>query len=155
MRAAEELRYLILSLQREGNRLLAADLRPLGLTPAQAETLGVLAAHGQLTLGGLGELLVCESGTNPSRLVDRLVGAGLVRREGEQGDRRRVLLSLTPQGRTLAARVADVENGLHDALDELSGGRQLEPALELLRAMAAGFPAGRALERRRNAPGAR
>src|SRR5204862_2497912 len=73
MTPAEELRYLILALQREGNRLLAAGLRALELTPSQAETLRVLADHQPLTLTGLGELLVCETGDNPSRLVDRLV----------------------------------------------------------------------------------
>lgn len=43
MRIAEELRYLILAIQREGNRLLAAELRPLGVTPSQAEVLRVLS----------------------------------------------------------------------------------------------------------------
>lgn len=56
-------------------RLLAADLRPLGVTPSQAEVLRVLADHQPLTLIGLGELLICETGGSPSRLVDRLVVA--------------------------------------------------------------------------------
>jgi aspartyl-tRNA synthetase len=75
----EEAALLILAAQREGNRLMAAALRPLGVTPAQAEVLQVLADRQPLTLTGLGELLVCESGTNPSRLVDRLVSAGLLK----------------------------------------------------------------------------
>jgi len=37
-------------IQREGNRLLAAELRPLGVTPSQAEVLRVLGDHGPLTL---------------------------------------------------------------------------------------------------------
>jgi DNA-binding MarR family transcriptional regulator len=152
MRAAKELRYLILALQREGNRLLAAGLRPLGLTPAQAEAIGILAAHAQLTLGGLGELLVCESGTNPSRIVDRLVSSDLVLRETEQHDRRRVVLSLTPEGREMAKRIAEVENKLHDALDRLVAGRPLDATLDLLRAMAADSPAGRAVALRRSGP---
>jgi hypothetical protein len=49
-----------------------AALRPLGVTPAQAEVLQVLADRQPLTLTGFGELLVCESGTNPSRLIDWL-----------------------------------------------------------------------------------
>jgi MarR family len=95
MREVQELRYLILALQREGHRLFAARLRPLGLTPAQAETLTMLAVRQPLTLGGLGDLLVCDSGASPSRLVERLVAAGLVRREAEAADRRQILLSLT------------------------------------------------------------
>ncbi|MCZ0975304.1 MarR family transcriptional regulator [Streptomyces albulus] len=81
MDAVEEVRYLVLAAQREGNRMLAAALRPLGVTPAQGEVLRLLAERQPLTLSGLGALLVCESGGNPSRLVDRLVAAGLVRRE--------------------------------------------------------------------------
>src|SRR5262245_7452406 len=80
MKVVEELRYLVLAIQREGNRLLAAELRPLGITPSQAEVLRVLRDHGPLTLNALGDLLVCETGNSPSRLVDRLVAQGLVKR---------------------------------------------------------------------------
>src|SRR6188472_3465412 len=106
MTPVEELRYLILALQREGNRLLAAGLRELKLTPSQAETLRVLADHQPLSLSGLGELLVCETGDNPSRLVDRLVKVGLVDRRADPSDRRHVTLRLTPLGKRLARDVA-------------------------------------------------
>ena len=56
MRTAEELRYLILAIQREGNRLLAADLRPLGITPSQAEVIRVLADQGRVHPGSPGTL---------------------------------------------------------------------------------------------------
>ncbi|MGH3797763.1 MAG: hypothetical protein ACRDSP_23065 [Pseudonocardiaceae bacterium] len=49
------MRYLILAIQREGNRTLAAQPRPLGLTPSHGEVLSVLADSGPLTLTGLGE----------------------------------------------------------------------------------------------------
>lgn len=149
MNDVEELRYLILALQREGNRMLAAGLRPLGLTPAQAEALGLIATHEPVTLHGLGGLLVCESGSNPSRIVDRLTGAGLVRRDSDPDDRRQVVLSVTTHGREITERVAVVEKDLHDQLTELLGERQIGPALELLRSMAGQLPAGQALERRK------
>jgi DNA-binding MarR family transcriptional regulator len=148
VKEVEELRYLILALQREGNRLLAGRLRPIGVTPAQAEALGLLATREPLSLNGLGELLVCESGTNPSRIVDRLVGAGLVSRETDPGDRRHVLLSLTGQGRELAERVAVIEDDLYRSVEEAIAGRPVEPTLDLLRALAVKFPAGQALARR-------
>ena len=66
MKVAEELRYLVLAIQREGNRLLAAELKPLGITPSQAEVLRVLRDHGPLTLNALGGLLVCETSNSPS-----------------------------------------------------------------------------------------
>jgi DNA-binding MarR family transcriptional regulator len=149
MTPAEELRYLILAIQREGNRLLAADLRPLGLTPSQAESLRVLADYQPLTLTGLGELLVCETGDNPSRLVDRLVKAGLVDRQADPADRRHVTLTLTPAGTRLAREVATVEQRLHDTIETLVAGQPVEQTITLLRAFADAFPAGRALARRR------
>lgn len=151
MRVAEELRYLILAIQREGNRLFAAELRPLGVTPSQAEVLRVLRDHGPLTLSALGELLVCETGTSPSRLVDRMVAQGLVRRDQGSTDRRYVELSLTADGKRLSGRVTMAEERLYQALDDAVGGRPTGPALELLRTLADAFPAGAAVARRRAA----
>lgn len=147
MRPAEELRFLILAIQREGNRLLAADLRPLGVTPSQAEVLRVLADHQPLTLLGLGELLVCETGGSPSRLVDRLVAAGLIRRDADSADRRQVTLNLTEAGERTAAGVAEVEQQLYHVIDQLTAGTPIEQTLTLLRQFAADFPAGQALAR--------
>ena len=45
----------------------------------------VLADYAPLSLRGLGTLLVCESGTSPSRLVDRIVARGLVERHAIGG----------------------------------------------------------------------
>lgn len=131
--------------------MLAARLRPLGLTPAQAEALSVLARYAPLSLMGLGELLVCESGTNPSRIVDRLAEAGLVQRAPDPEDRRHVVLTLTTKGKKAARDVTAVEDELHDRLDDLTGGRPTRPALTLLRGMVEGLPAGQALDRRRRA----
>jgi hypothetical protein len=78
-----------------GNRLLARALRPLGLTPSQAEVVRVLDGRGSLTLNGLGDLPVCESGNSPSRLVDRLVSAGLVERRPSDTDRRTITVAPT------------------------------------------------------------
>ncbi|MFC4587119.1 MarR family winged helix-turn-helix transcriptional regulator [Sphaerisporangium corydalis] len=152
MRDAEEFRYLILAVQREGNRLLAAALRPLGLTPSQGEVVSVLDDRGPLTLSGLGELLVCETGANPSRLVDRLVTAGIVERVTATTDRRNVTLSLTPAGRELAERVQVVQDGLNGALEEMLTGQPVAPTLTTLRAVAAHFPAGETVRRRKQAP---
>jgi hypothetical protein len=85
MRAAEELRYLILALQREGNRLLAAGLRPLGLTPSQAEVLRVLAERQPLTLSALGQLVVGHSATAEP------VAASRAQRDGRAGGGQQLL----------------------------------------------------------------
>lgn len=152
MRSAEELRYLILAIQREGNRILAANLRPLGLTPAQAEVLRVLRDYQPLTLTGLGELLICENGNNPSRLVDRLVTAGLVQRDPQTDDRRRVTLTLTADGETSARQVVDIEERIYQALDALTAGHPVTQALSVLRTIANAFPVADALHRRAQPP---
>ncbi|MEX1078731.1 MAG: winged helix DNA-binding protein [Homoserinimonas sp.] len=149
MEQAEELRFLILAIQREGNRILAAALRPLGLTPSQAEVLSVLGTRAPMTLSGLGDMLVCETSASPSRLVDRMVGMGLVARKESSADRRFITLDLTPAGRKLLPRVKAAEEELHQELDRLTHGQPIAEALTALRAVAAAFPSGRVLERRR------
>ncbi|MFG1948275.1 MarR family winged helix-turn-helix transcriptional regulator [Nonomuraea sp. NPDC048826] len=148
MRPAEELRYLILAAQREGNRLLGQALRPLGITPSQAEVIRVLQERGPLTLNGLGELLVCESGNSPSRLVDRLVTVGLVRRDVVAHDRRHVDLSLTEEGIHLGRHITEIEEGLYQSIDAAAEGRDLEQILGFLRDFVGDLPAGQALVRR-------
>jgi len=151
VKVAEELRYLILAIQREGNRLLAAELRPLGVTPSQAEVLRVLRDHGPLTLNALGGLLVCETGNSPSRLIDRLVAQGLVRRDTDPDDRRYLALSLTAEGKALSKRIVAAEEVLHDSIDRLVAGQPVDATITTLRALAGAFPAGEALARRRAA----
>lgn len=148
MRAAEQFRYLVLAAQREGNRQLQQALAPLGISPSQAEVLRILGDHAPLSLSALGELLVCESGTNPSRLVDGVVVAGLVERVPGT-DRRRVELTLTAAGKEREAQVRVIEDGMYDAIDALlpSG-----TALEVLRRAITGSPSGAALAKRMGVP---
>lgn len=148
MRAVEELRYLVLAAQREGNRMLARELRPLGLTPSQAEVIRVLDDHQPLTVSGLGELLVCETGTNPSRLVDRLDAAEAVERRPGRQDRREVEITLTAHGRQLARRITEIEDRLYRALDAAVAGHDVDELLGFLRDFVADLPAGQALTRR-------
>src|SRR5687768_10064612 len=107
-------------------------MQPLGLTAAQADALTVLAQAGPLSLKALGELLIAEAG-HPSRLVDRLVEAGWVERRAAGEDRRRVVLSLTDAGRRLERKVSETRSAQLDFARQLVAGRDLGPALELLR----------------------
>lgn len=149
MRPAEEIRYLVLAAQREGSRLLDRALKPLGITDAQAEVIRVLQDRQPLTLSGLGDLLICESGNSPSRLVARLVDAGLVRRQVPEHDRRHVELTLTDEGAEIAERILLIEEDLYQVIDTLSEGRDAAELAGFLQAFVAGLPAGRAFERRR------
>lgn len=147
MQPIEELRYLVLAAQREGNRLLSEALQPLGLTTSQAEALRVLEDWQPLALIELGSLLVCEQGS-PSRLVAGLIAAGYVESTPSPDDRRKVVLTLTPRGREAAQRVRAAEAALHTALSSLLSSRQIEELLPIFRRLVAGRPAGDALARR-------
>lgn len=147
MRPGEHLRYLVLAAQREGNRLLAAGVKPLGLTPAWAEVISVLDEREPLTIRELGLLLVCE-GDHPSRLVNRMLAASLLTTESSPDDDRARWLRLTPAARDLLPRLREIEDQLHTAIED-----RFDPAdLEACRAVLGGFvnelPAGKALQRR-------
>jgi len=145
MRTAERFRYLVLAVQREGNRQLSADLRPLGITPAQSEALRILGDLAPMTLSDVGRMLVCESGTNPSRIIDRLVDAGLVGRVVDPVDRRRVTLTLTAQGRVIERTVFEIEQRMYAQLDIAFAGVDTGDLLAHLEVLVRGRPSGEAL----------
>lgn len=95
---AYELKALVPAL----NAALADVFHPLGLSCVQADALMALEELQPVTLSGLSGRLVAESG-HPSRLVSRLEGMGLVRREASPHDGRASLLSLTEDGAAKAA----------------------------------------------------
>ncbi|MEZ0092266.1 MarR family winged helix-turn-helix transcriptional regulator [Streptacidiphilus sp. EB129] len=142
-----ELRYLILAAQREGSRRLGEALRHLGLTPAQAEVLDVLAAHGPITLAALGRMLVCEQGS-PSRLVDSLVQRDLVSRTPHHQDKRAVLIGLTDSGGSLAARLDEATDQLADHITGRLSAEDVDSLTGLLHALLDGTHGGHAIRRR-------
>ncbi len=98
----------------------ARELTGLEITPRQINALLVLYMKENLTMGELGqEIYLAESAV--TRLVSRLVNLNLVRRKGDEKDRRVVRVSLTTFGRQLANLVFDRRtlrfNNLADRLD--------------------------------------
>ncbi|PPE66436.1 MarR family winged helix-turn-helix transcriptional regulator [Caldimonas caldifontis] len=79
----------------------------LGLTYPQYLVMLVLWEHGEQTVGELGERLFLDSGTL-TPLLKRLQAAGLVERQRDARDERRVRVQLTPQGRALREAAAQV-----------------------------------------------
>ncbi len=98
-------------------------LDPLGLTYPQYLVMLVLWEQDRLAVSALGERLQLDSGTL-SPLLKRLEAGGLLARQRDEADERRVLVHLTPQGRRLKARAASIPERLVCAmgcgLDELS-----------------------------------
>lgn len=147
MQPVEELRYLILAAQREGNRTLTEALRPLDLTPSQAEVLRVLEESQPLSLIALGDLLICETGS-PSRLVNGMVEAGLIERIPSTTNKRMVILTLTEKGQERALQVRTVEETMYHMITDIQTGFSLPDINALLWRFIVGRPAGEALARR-------
>lgn len=83
-------------------------LEPLGLTyPQYLVMLALWNTPHPPTVKGLGELLRLDSGTL-SPLLKRLEAAGQLRRHRRATDERELEVTLTPQGRALRDRAADV-----------------------------------------------
>jgi len=82
-------------------------LEPLGLTYPQYLVMLVLWEHDAIPVSDIGTHLQLDSGTL-TPLLKRLQANGLLRRERDKADERRVLLHLTAAGRALKARAAKV-----------------------------------------------
>jgi DNA-binding MarR family transcriptional regulator len=93
-RALREIRRLVAALQRSAR----AVERRTGITNAQLFLLGALKAHEPLSLGELAAIARTQQST-ASIVVQRLVRNRLVHRQRSAVDARRLVLSLTPQGR--------------------------------------------------------
>jgi DNA-binding MarR family transcriptional regulator len=103
-------------------------LRPLGLTFARYQVLGMLRWVGPLTLGAVGHRLWITPAT-VTNAIDRLEAADLCRRLSHPTDARATLVEITAKGRRLFDRAVDKLNtdvfgtvGLSDdELDQLVG----------------------------------
>ena len=99
---------LVADWQRVTHRLLAAlddALADLGLSAAEVNALACFAGREAVSV----RELVAATAQRPSTLtgvLDRLERRGLIERGANPADRRSVLVSLTPDGRRHAARVA-------------------------------------------------
>ncbi|WAL63837.1 MarR family transcriptional regulator [Amycolatopsis cynarae] len=148
MDAIEDFGLLLKAVARETDRRINDLLRPLGITASQAEALQLLDRYGPLSLGELGTLLIAEGG-HPSRLVDRMVASGLLRRESASDDRRRIEISCSPQGRELARAARERKETFRDWLRDRLDGLDLPSTTRLLEACLDDTPLAETVRERR------
>lgn len=111
-------------------------MRALGVHPGQNFLLEALRAEPSLTTGELARRMHVEVPT-AVRMTQRMEAAGLLARTPDPDDRRRVRVSLTPDGRKAAKAVPRLLDGAAEqALRGLSTDerRQLVTLLERVRA---------------------
>ncbi|HEY3505191.1 MAG TPA: MarR family transcriptional regulator [Actinocatenispora sp.] len=142
-----EFALVVKATHREIQRRLNELLRPLGVTAAQAEAILVIGDAGPLSLKELGELVIAETG-HPSRLVDRLVEAGLVVRREVEEDRRRIELTLSPRGRRLQTHIAQAHGTLLSWGRQATDGHDIGVAIEAMRALLEEGPLAATVRRR-------
>jgi MarR family transcriptional regulator, organic hydroperoxide resistance regulator len=107
----EQLCFALYAASRAMTRCYRPMLDALDLTYPQYLVLLVLWERGDATVTGIGHALQLETGTL-SPLLKRLEAAGLITRTRQAGDERSVLVSLTPAGRELEARIAEAQSNV-------------------------------------------
>lgn len=110
------------------------ELTGLEITPGQINALLVLYFNNDLTMGELStEIGLAESAA--TRLVNRLVQLNLVKRRGDQKDRRVVRVNLTSYGRQLARLVFERRSYRFNKLAKLLGEEERENLIISLQAV--------------------
>jgi DNA-binding MarR family transcriptional regulator len=132
--AVSRLRGVIIRLARQFNTSASDE----GLSPTQASVLGIVVFRGPISLSELAQL----EGLNPtmlSRVVSKLVGDGLIRRQADQTDQRAVHVEGTKAGAALHQRIKDRRTAIISAcLEQLPArhSQDLLAALDALEALA-------------------
>jgi DNA-binding MarR family transcriptional regulator len=91
-------------LQAEGRRLARSECERVGVSPTQLNVIMLLDQIEALTCSELGRRLATQNST-VTGIVDRMVEAGLVKREQSQEDRRVWRVRLTEHGSRIARQV--------------------------------------------------
>lgn len=93
------------------------DLVDIDLPRHQLRALFIVAKHGPMSVSALADA-THASLASTSSLADRLVKSGYLEREADPADRRKVLLSASPQGREVADRLMSRFNERFERLVE-------------------------------------
>ena len=103
---AREVLDVVPQVMREIRSVMRSN-RTEGLSVPQFRTLIFVHRHGGASLSEVADHIGVTL-PSMSKLVDGLVGRGLVNREIDAGDRRRVMLTLTPEGVAILQRASSV-----------------------------------------------
>lgn len=122
---------LITAVERRLTAAVAADLEQLGVTVEQWRVLDGLSHREGRSMSELATLAMLPAPTL-TKIVDRLVAQNLVHRRSDPYDRRRVLVLLTPRGRTSRSRLEQVIRRHEASLEEVLGRSGLVQLTDLL-----------------------
>ncbi|MGB1348070.1 MAG: MarR family winged helix-turn-helix transcriptional regulator [Flavobacteriales bacterium] len=108
-------------------------LKPHGITPEQFNILRILRGqHGRpMALRDISGRMI-DRNSNTSRLVDKLMAKGLVRRETCPSDRRRVDIALTEEGNALTIQLKELMDENMRSLQSVWSEEDALKAIDLL-----------------------
>jgi homoprotocatechuate degradation regulator HpaR len=101
------------------------------LTDQQWRIIRALAEGDALEIGDLGERC-CIHPASLSRILPKLDAAGLTCRRAKDDDKRRMIISITPQGRRLFNSIAPGSDAIYAAVARKLGVRRLQDAHRVL-----------------------
>ena len=137
-RVSPERAGLLDDMQRAGRQLSAATIMfhqaiadRLGLNPTDHKCLDLLVLKGLMTAGELAEMTGLTTGAITG-VIDRLEGAGYVRREDDPNDRRRVILRVIPKGYREIGRLFESLSAAVNDLGARYNDRELATILDFM-----------------------
>jgi MarR family transcriptional regulator, organic hydroperoxide resistance regulator len=143
LRLDQHLCFSLYAASRAMTQAYAPHLGKLGLTYPQYLVLLALSEEGPSTVSRLGERLQLDSGTL-SPLLKRLQEHGLLQRERDAADERRVLVRLTSEGVRQCRRACAVPPELFGRIGlSVAGARKLKQQIDFLTTALKGIQAER------------
>ncbi len=133
--------YLLLRASYTVSAGFSEALKRHGLSVRQWRVLGSLWDAESLTLGELAEAILCEQ-SSTTRLVDRLIAAGLVEKRVAAQDRRKVHVRLTEKGRKESTELVDMALAVEREVADTYGHDNTEALRTELQALIERFVSG-------------
>ena len=116
MKLANQLCFPLYAASRNVVSLYTSYLRPLGLTYTQYIVFLVLWEKDGITVGEICDRLMLDNGTL-SPLLKKMQQAGYIERKRSEEDDRKVLITLTDEGRALQEKAKDVPGKVAGCID--------------------------------------
>ena len=103
----ESLHYLLMKTHINLNRWILNEVAALGLSPGQPKVLEYLMEYGESNQKAIADYCEIEQSTVGS-ILTRMERDGLIARTQREGNRRSLYVSLTPRGREMGEKVAEL-----------------------------------------------
>jgi DNA-binding MarR family transcriptional regulator len=132
VRLDDEIAHLLRRAHQRSSSIYLAILAEQQLTPTQYFAMARLHEVGEISQNRLGRLAAMDPATIQG-VIQRLAERGYIRRLPDANDRRRMVLSLTPQGRTVIEALLEETARANEAILEPLPAEQRALFVALLR----------------------